>query len=134
MRTGLIFFFLSSCFLDFSNAQQIQSEDRLNAIEVPKMDTSLVRKMMFEMDRALKLNEHQKPLVAVEVTKYLVLRNMLIPGKREVEEWKSRSNNNLFDFSQKLEKLLDEDQIDCFWAMKPSYKDDNIWWNIFVVY
>ncbi|TBO44974.1 hypothetical protein [Pedobacter kyonggii] len=98
------------------------------------MDTLLVGKMMFEMVNELKLSDIQKPFVAAEVTKYLVARNTLIPFKREVEEWKSRSNNNLFDFSQKLEKILDEDQIDCFWAMKPLYKNDNIWWNIFVIY
>lgn len=130
----MILLFISSYFLEFSSAQQIQVDDRRNQMEIPKMDTLLVDKMMFEMVKELKLSDIQKPFVAAEVTKYLVVRNTLIPFKREVEEWKSRSNNNLFDFSQKLEKILDEDQIDCFWAMKPLNKDNNIWWNIFVIY
>lgn len=134
MKKLLFFLFLSNCFLAVSNAQQVQSGDRRNEMEIPKMDTLLVGKMMAEMDKELCLSDKQRPLVTTEVTKYLIKRNGLIPFKIEPEEWRARSNNNLFDFSQNLEKILDEDQIECFWGMKPLYKDNNIWWNIFVVY
>ncbi|MGN7987799.1 hypothetical protein ACTJKC_10690 [Pedobacter sp. 22226] len=134
MRKLLVFLFFSNCFLGVSNAQQVQSKERRNEIEIPKMDTMLVYKMMAEMDKELKLSDKQRPFVTAEVTKYLVERNRLIPFKIEPEEWRGRSNNNLFDFSQNLEKILDEDQIECFWGMKPLNKDNNIWWNIFVVY
>ena len=98
MKKLMIFLVFSSCFLEFSNAQQTQSDDCGDQMEIQKIDALLVDKMMFEMAKELKLSDIQKPFVAAEVTKYLVARNTLIPFKREVEEWKSRSNHNLFDF------------------------------------
>lgn len=90
---------------------------------------------MFEMEKELKLTAAQKPEVNAQLKKYLIKRMQYHKFKyREPEEWRGRSNNELFNFSQNLEKVLDEEQIDCFWAMKPLYKNDNIWWNIFVVY
>ncbi|WP_293742900.1 hypothetical protein [uncultured Pedobacter sp.] len=99
------------------------------------IDTLNLDKVMFEMEQELRLTIAQKPEIKAQLKKYLIKRMQYHEFEyREPEEWRGRSNNWLFDFSRNLEKILDEDQIDCFWAMKPAYKNDNIWWNIFVFY
>jgi len=118
----------------FAAGQQLQPDNN-NAQKVFKIDTLSLDSIVVEMEKALKLTADQKPKVEVELKKYLIKRMTYASAKyEEPEEWMSVSNNKLFDFSQSLEKILNEEQIDCFWAMKPSSKDDNIWWNIFVVY
>ncbi len=99
------------------------------------IDTLNLDKVMFEMEQELRLTIAQKPEIKAQLKKYLIKRMQYREFEyREPEEWRGRSNNWLFDFSRNLEKILDEDKIDCFWAMKPAYKNDNIWWNIFVFY
>jgi hypothetical protein len=119
-----------------TSAQQMRPDNKdKNEIKEFKIDMLNLDKLMIEMGKELMLTAGQKPRIEAELKKYLIKRIEWTEFKhREPEEWVAGSNNRLFDFSQNLEKILDEDQIDCFWAMKPLYKDDNIWWNIFVIY
>ncbi|WP_316846168.1 hypothetical protein [Pedobacter psychrodurus] len=124
------------CAAYLAYAQQVQPSNRdKNEVKEFKIDTLNLDKLMFEMEKELRLTVDPKPKIETGLRKYLIKRMEWTEFKhREPEEWVAGSNNRLFDFSQNLEKILDEDQIDRFWAMKPLDKDDNIWWNIFVVY
>jgi hypothetical protein len=134
-RAVSVLFFVC-CATYLTSAQQMQPNNvGKTEIKEFKIDTLNLYKIMVEMEKELRLTGDQKTRIEAELKKYLIKRMQYTEFKyREPEEWIAGSNNRLFDFSQNLEKMIDEDQIDCFWAMKPLNKDDNIWWNIFVVY
>jgi len=125
--------FFTCCIGYLATAQSYQHDNKV--VKEFKIDTLDLEKVMFEMEKELSLTATQKTAVKAELKKYLIKRMKYNEFKyREPEEWRGVSNNWLFDFSQNLEKILNEEQIDCFWAMKPLYKNDNVWWNIFVIY
>jgi len=123
-----------TCYIGYlATAQSYQHDNKM--VKEFKIDTLDLENVMFEMEKELSLTATQKTAVKAELKKYLIKRMKYNEFKyREPEEWRGVSNNWLFDFSQNLEKILNEEQIDCFWAMKPLYKNDNVWWNIFVIY
>ncbi|WP_412467168.1 hypothetical protein [Pedobacter sp. KLB.chiD] len=131
-RIFLTFLFVS-CTIYLINAQSNPADNK--QIKEFKIDTLNLAKIMFGIEKELRLTVAQKPEVEAQLKKYLIKRMQYNEFRyREPEEWRAASNNLLFDFSQNLEKILNEDQVDCFWAMKPLYKNDNLWWNIFVFY
>ncbi len=97
----------------FASAQSYRNDHK----EVKEfiIDTLNLDKVMFEMESELRLTTTQKPEIKAQLKKYLIKRMQYHEFEyREPEEWRGRSNNELYNFSQNLEKILDEEQIDCF--------------------
>lgn len=133
IKSAILVLLFACCGVSVTMGQQVPAND--NETKEFKIDTLNLDKVMVEMENELRLTADQKLKVGIEVKKYLIKRMEYAASKYdEPEEWLGGSNNKLYDFSQNLEKILNEDQIECFWGMKPLYKDENIWWNIFVVF